>query len=299
MENKLSFEIHVVLVRTLYSLNIGSVSRAMSNMGAIQLHLIQQKCALDYQAQQMAATGQEALQNRLEYTSWDDFYTRNPEGIRIALSARDGRARQLHDLKSGLQFIAKLPNVQKAELTKLYLIFGPEDCGLSGEEVDQAHFACSLPTFGSNWSLNLAQAVLLALFIVRDSWGGVRTTLDGQIGPRQAREAANLDNPHKLPEKILREWIEILGFDLSKRRINAYTVMRRILLHNVPSTKELRIFEAVVQQTIRKLKEHKVLSSQSTKKISPVGVPSESLPGDLQKDKFGSLIVHGDQNPDL
>jgi tRNA/rRNA methyltransferase len=226
-------------------------------MGAHQLHLIQPQCEITYDAQQMAANGQEGLANRKVYTHWDEFLDANPDGIRIALTARDGRARTLHDLKSGLQFIAELPEVKRASLNKIYLIFGPEDCGLAGEEIDRAHFACSLPTYGENWSLNLAQAVLLALFILRDTWGGQRTTLDGQHRPREINDSARTKTKNILPDKVLRDWIETLGFDISKRRINAYTVLRRILLHNVPSTKELRILEAVLQQTLRKLKEHK------------------------------------------
>lgn len=281
--NTLSYEIHVVLVKTLYPINIGATSRAMSNMGAIQLHLIQPQCSLTYEAQQMAANGQEGLSQRLEYSSWEEFHRKNPMGLKIALTARDGRARQLMDLKSRLTELKEMKSVQRSNLNKLYLFFGPEDCGLSGSEIDQAHFACSIPTFGPNWSLNLAQAVLLALFIVRSEWGGTRTELNGQrlpqnpISPRESipQDPALLTSvetqpdgqsdaqptvaTNQLPEKILHEWIEILGFDLSKRRINAFTVMKRILLHNVPTSKELRIFEVVLQQTIRKLKEHRDL----------------------------------------
>lgn len=282
------YEIHIVLVRTLYSLNIGSTSRAMSNMGAHQLHLIKPQCEITFEAQQMAANGQEGLINRKVYPSWDDFLKQNPEGIRIALSARDGRARGLRDFKDSLNSLKSLPDIKRSKLTKLYLFFGPEDCGLTGAEIDCAHFTCSLPTYGSNWSLNLAQATLLSLFIVRDTWGGTRTTLEGQTPPPiltpQSKDSnyslpkshefssesnSNQMKPHltKLsPEKSLYDWIEILGFDLTKRRVNAYTVMKRILLHNVPTSKELRIFEVVVQQTIRKLKEHQYYQKNLSKR---------------------------------
>lgn len=265
----IQYEIHVVLVRTLYPLNIGSVSRAMSNMGAHQLHLIQPQCAINLSAQQMAANGQEGLTLRKEYSSWEQFLELNPSGIRIALSARDGRARSLYDLKDCLQFVKKLPEVTRSNLNKIYLFFGPEDCGLSGAEIDLAHYTCSLPTFGNNWSLNLAQAVLLTLYILRDSWGGQRTTLDSLTNTNIKSSKSTLAPAHpipssevkttksKSPDEILYEWIETLGFDLSKRRVNAFTVMKRILLHNIPTSKELRIFEVVLQQTIRKLKEHK------------------------------------------
>lgn len=260
-DTSLAYEIHVVLVKSIYALNVGSASRAMSNMGALQLHLLQPQCEITYNAQQMAANGQDGLMNRKVYSSWEEFLTQNPEGIRIALTARDGRARTLYDLKSGLGFISQLPEVKRSSLNKLYLFFGPEDCGLSGEEIDYAHYACSLPTYGPNWSLNLAQAVLLALFIVRDNWGGSRTTLDGQVRPREARLMEKSKVGNVLPDQVIKDWIETLGFDLSKRRINAFTVIRRLFLHNVPTSKELRILEVVLQQTLRKLKEYKELQS--------------------------------------
>lgn len=264
-----NYELHVVLVKPIYALNVGSVSRAMSNMGAHKLHLIQPQCEITYEAQQMAANGQEGLQYRTEYKSWSDFFTQNPLGIRIALTARDGRARTVQDLKVGLKNLENLTEVKESNLVKLFLFFGPEDCGLSGEEIDQTHFSCSLPTYGPNWSLNLAQAVLMSLFIVRDSWGGQRTKLDGQQRTKDMifeSNDPNLKIQNSLPDKIIRDWIEILGFDLSKPRINAFTIIRRILLHNVPTPKELQILEAVLQQTIRKLKEYNLLRSSNQTK---------------------------------
>lgn len=263
----LTYEIHVVLAKTLYASNVGAVSRAMSNMGAHQLHLVQPQCQIDYGAQQMAANGQEGLKERKEYSSWNEFFAQNSDGLRIALTARDGRARGLHDLKSTLSSLRDRPDIRRSHSTKIYLFFGPEDCGLTGEEIDRAHYACSLPTYGPNWSLNLAQAVLLTLFILRDQWGGKRTTLDGQIRPRELRQSEKTKTKNLLPDETIYAWLTTLGFDLSKRRINAYTILRRIFLHNVPTAKELRILEVVLQQTLRKLREHKVWS-QEHKKIS-------------------------------
>lgn len=290
IDTVLAYEIHVVLVKSIYALNVGSVSRAMSNMGAHQLHLLQPQCEINYDAQQMAANGQDGLMNRKVYATWDEFFAQNPNGIRIALTARDGRARTLYDLKSGLKFIAQLPEVKRSSLNKIYLFFGPEDCGLSGEEIDHAHYACSLPTYGTNWSLNLAQAVLLALFIVRDNWGGTRTTLDGQFRPREARSEAQAKTGNTLPDQVIKDWIETLGFDLSKRRINAFTVIRRLLLHNVPTSKELRILEVVLQQTLRKLREHRKLTSPQTQS-GAIQSQTESPPQAHLLDDFDRPVV--------
>lgn len=256
-------DIKVVLVRSLYESNVGSTSRAMSNMGMKDLILIAPQCELTFKAQQAAATGQHALQNHIKYQNWDDFFQNQPEGIRIAFSARDGRSRPLWDFAKTLRWLKENESrLQKTEepALPLYLIFGPEDWGLSAEDLELAHFNANIPTWGENSSLNLAQAVLLALFILRSDWGGeIRTPLDGQQPERGSQTRNDI-----FPENTLKQWLEEMGFDISSKKVNAYTVLKRMLLHNVPTPKELHILEIVLQQSIRKLKEWKQLKQTSS-----------------------------------
>ncbi|PIS11786.1 MAG: RNA methyltransferase [Bdellovibrio sp. CG10_big_fil_rev_8_21_14_0_10_47_8] len=250
------FDISTVLVRTIYDSNIGASSRAMANMGVEKLILIDPRCEVTYAAQQAAATGQHALQNRKVYSSWQDFFAAEPEGLRISFTARDGRGRQVRDFAEALNWIKdEHPAFQKSEITPIpvYLIFGPEDWGLSADDLELTHFACAIPTFGDNTSLNLAQAVLLALYTLRLEWGGQRSQLEGQQPPRQT------GTENVFPEKALQQWLQEMGFDISHRRINVYTVLKRMLLHNIPNSKELRVLETVLQQAIRKLREYNEL----------------------------------------
>lgn len=251
----LNYEIRVVLVRSIYERNVGSTSRAMSNMGATRLILVDPKCELTYEAQQAAATGQAGLQNRVVYPSWKSFYAAEPEGIRIAFTARDGRGRLVRDFAETLVQLKSQSLEEPSDETQvIYLIFGPEDWGLSASDLELVHFCCSIPTFGENQSLNLSQAVLLALFILRQNWGGERTRLDGQQPNRNADRL-----PAIFPEETLKRWVTEMGFDISKRRINAYSVLRRMILQNTPTAKEYMMLETVLQQSIRKLQEYNQL----------------------------------------
>ena len=257
---KRPFEVRVVLVRTIYERNIGATSRAMSNMGVDKLILIDPQCELTYEAQKAAATGQGGLQNRTTYKSWDEFLKQEPESIRVAFSARDGKGRQVRDIDDVLSDIKDhAPQFQLKSETPfvVHLIFGPEDWGLSADDLELAHFCACLPTFGENWSLNLAQATLLGMFSLRKLWGGQRTSLDGQQQPRVTEPLEGIDT-----DLTLRTWLEEMGFDLSKKRINVYTVLRRMLLQNTPTRKELVILETVLQQNIRKLREWKTLNNR-------------------------------------
>jgi tRNA C32,U32 (ribose-2'-O)-methylase TrmJ len=50
-----------------------------------------------------------------------------------------------------------------------------------------------------------------------------------------------------------------MGYDLSKPKTNVYTTLKRMLLHNVPTQKELIALETILQQAIRKMKHYNQL----------------------------------------
>jgi len=250
-----NIDIRVVLVRPLYERNVGATSRAMANMGASTLILISPQCEFGIESQKAAATGQSALQNRVVYNSWAEFYEKEPRGFQIATTARDGRGRLAEDLQSTLQKIKDTsPEFSRHLDTPVvfHILFGPEDWGLSGDDIQYANHCCTIPTYGDNTSLNLAQATLLALFIFRSVFGGERAQLDGQQKPREKQK-----KPLIFPDETLRQWLTEMNIDLSKRKINVFTVLRRMLLQNAPSEKEFRMLEIVLQQSIRKMRKPK------------------------------------------
>lgn len=257
---KKAFELRIVLVRTIYERNIGATSRAMANMGFHHLILIDPQCEITLEAHQSAANGQEALQKRVVYPGWKEFYANEPNGLRLALTARDGRGRAVRDLSKALTelhafspFFDSVPDSEDPVV--VHLIFGPEDWGLSAQDIELVHFCCSIPTYGNNTSLNLAQAVLLALFIVRQIWGGEKTRLEGQQ-PDRKKSFESESFPAVFPEESLRLWLQEMGFDLSARKMNVYTVLKRMLLQNTPTPKEYQMLETVLQQSLRKLAEY-------------------------------------------
>lgn len=258
-------DIRIVLVKSLYERNIGATSRAMANMGYSDLILLAPQCDITFEAQQAAATGQYALQNRKVYQNWKEFFASEPQGLMIATTARDGRGRQAQDLATTLKnFLDTNSEIKKQSEVAfpIHIVFGPEDAGLSAEDIQHANFCCSIPTYGENSSLNLAQATLLALFIARSVLGGERTKLDGQQKPKALQKKPE----GVFPDETLRTWLTEMGFTLDKKKINVYTTLKRLLLQNAPSAKEFRVLEIVLQQSLRKLRELKEL--QKTKNIS-------------------------------
>ena len=263
---KKPFDLRVVLVRTIYERNIGATSRAMANMGFQKLILIEPKCEITIEAHQAAANGQLGLQNHIVYSSWKEFYAAEPNSLRISLTARDGRGRVARDLAETLSDLNQTSPFFQVSLDKsvvVHLIFGPEDWGLSSDDIALTNFCCSIPTYGDNTSLNLAQAVLLALFIVRQTWGGEKAKLEGQQ-PERKKSIEGEAFPAVFPAETLRLWLQEMGFDLSARKMNVYTVLKRMLLQNTPTPKEYMMLETVLQQSLRKLSEYNQLRKEKS-----------------------------------
>lgn len=245
-------KIDVVLARTEYSSNLGATARAMANLGADRLILVDPKCELNSKAKQAAAGAQQKLQEHIRHADWSEFYSREPEGFRIALTRRGGSKRRVLPLEDVLKAIAK-----KRARQPLYLIFGPEADGLDSSDLKFVHECCHLPVYGDFASYNLAQAALLTLFIVRQQF-----PVD-QL-PRQT--SGDPDPPARdfyFPDDAIRDWLTAMGFDVNARRSSAYLTLKRLFLQKLPTQHEMQVLESILQQNIRKLKDRTTSPSSS------------------------------------
>ncbi len=204
----------------------------MANMGASRLILIDPKCEhLSQKAKMGAAGAQPLLENATVYNNFDLFYKSEGQGVRLAFTAREGQRRKVDELSLTLKSLGTV--------SPIYFIFGPEDNGLTNEDMAFVNAAVSLPSFGEFKSFNLSQAVLLACFIARDFY-------QPQIQPPTLE-------PLDFPDEELKSWIKAIGFDVRARRASAYRVLRRLFLQNAPRVEEMHVLKSVLQQTLRKL----------------------------------------------
>lgn len=241
-------KLHVVLVRTENPSNIGASLRALANMGGDRLILIDPQCELDSKARQMAAGVASRLAEAVRYDSWKSFYATEGEGLRIAMTRRGGRQRRVSPLAEVLDERKAQATMAASAIQNLYLIFGPEADGLDSEDLEYANFACHLPVHGDFASLNLAQAVLLASFIVRQHFPVQDVAqFTGATEPIAA--------PFYFPEELIKRWITAIGFDIDARRSSAYVTLRRLFMMNQPTRHEYQVLEAILQQNVRKLTE--------------------------------------------
>ncbi len=151
--------ITIVLVRPQFSGNIGSVCRAMKNMGFSKLILVSPaQDPLSTEARMMATSAKDVLQSAKVFPTLEMALT----GFRwiAGTSARKGRNRG--PFISPREICPEI--ITQAHSIPVALLFGPEDKGLTNEELAPCHALICLPTGPALPSLNLAQAVMIVCY---------------------------------------------------------------------------------------------------------------------------------------
>lgn len=145
----------VILVRPKFSENIGAAARSIMNMGLSRLILVSER-EPDQEAMAKMATHNalHVIEGMEIHKNLEDALS--PFAYIIGTTARRGRQRGSE--RSPRQLMGELagflPNNQAA------LMFGPENTGLSNDELKHCQAVSAIPTAGFS-SLNLAQAVAI------------------------------------------------------------------------------------------------------------------------------------------
>ncbi len=167
-------QVRIVLVEPAGPLNVGAIARVMKNMGLQQLVLVKPHCdPLSAEARQMAVHAADLLETATQVSSLPEAL----QGCQRAI-ATTARVRALDTeletprqalpwLLEGIPHHTQLsaPSLtEPAESWQSALIFGPEDRGLSNEELNYAQRFIRIPSSPVYPSLNLAQAVAVCCY---------------------------------------------------------------------------------------------------------------------------------------
>ncbi len=161
--NNLS-QIKVVLFRTSHPGNIGSVARAMKTMGLSQLVLVDPACdPSDPRARALASGAGDVLDAARIYADL-------PSAIAdcvwvLGTSARHRRLAWSLSAPREAMSVA----CQRAAHGKVAVLFGPEQSGLDNEALDLCHQHVFIPANPEYSSLNLAQAVQIICYELRQA----------------------------------------------------------------------------------------------------------------------------------
>ena len=170
--------VHVVLVEPKQPGNIGSVVRAMKNMGLSHLRLVNPVPYRD-----------EAEQRKLGYRSQEiiaaarEFPTLSAalQGISQVFLATAKAGKWKKDFLSPAQAASRVAASAAGE--KIALVFGREDKGVNTDESQLANYFIRIPMAGTYPSLNLSQAVMVVTYEV------FKAVSEGGRGPELPRMA--------------------------------------------------------------------------------------------------------------
>ncbi len=148
-------QVAIVLVRPKFAENIGSAARVAFNMGIKRLILVHETMPDRSLMAKMATHKAAHLLDNMEIHPTIEEALK-PFSVIVGTTARTGKKRTIERTPREVieTIVPDLPNNQVA------IIFGPEDRGLTNDELKYCNYTSSIPTADFS-SLNLAQAVAI------------------------------------------------------------------------------------------------------------------------------------------
>lgn len=146
----------VVLVRPETNANIGAVARAMKNTGLSDLRLVDPGDWRTIETWRTAWNSQELLENARVFRNLDEALQGST--MALALSGRDDKVSVL-DVREGVRQLGTAP-----EGATVCLVFGPEQSGLTFEEMALCGRRASIPSHPAQPSFNLSHAVAITAY---------------------------------------------------------------------------------------------------------------------------------------
>lgn len=154
-----SQDLTFIIVKPRYPGNIGSIARAIRNMGYSKLVFVRPAVLPTHPEARRLAVGAEPLLRKARVV---DTIEEAAKGLHflVGTSRRTGKYRQ--DFVALPDLAASLPKGQKTGI-----LFGPEEKGLSNRDLAYCHLVTTIPSNPDFPSLNLAQSVVVVAYQLR------------------------------------------------------------------------------------------------------------------------------------
>jgi tRNA/rRNA methyltransferase len=247
--NQFLSHIRIVLVEPTGPLNVGSVARIMRNMGLSRLVLVNPQCDPAAEAaQHMAVHGGDVLTAAQVVKTLPEGLT----GCQRAIATTGRLHPQDHPLETPEQALPWLLPQESDPAVEAALIFGPEDRGLSNDELMYAQRWIRIPARADYPSLNLAQAVGVCAYLLH-RWGQAETltaTPQGRAAPLPQpanAEQAPLDQIEFFFQDLESLLLKI-GYLYPHTTASRMAKLRRLLHRTGSSSQELAMLRGILRQ---------------------------------------------------
>jgi len=244
MKGKMKLDsISIVLVRPKFPENIGSVARAMKNMGLSRLIVVSGCSPLHANAYKLASGAEDILERAEEFFTLTEAVSEM--GCVVGMTSRGGKERS--PLLTTETLAKKL--IPLSLKNSIGLAFGSEKEGLTNEELFLCHLYARIPSIESFPSLNLAQAVMVVCYELFQASIEI---------PKQPIQLAQVEQLERMFEHMEKTLIQI-GFLDSNHPKRIMRVLRRLLGRSQMDEREVRILQGIWSQMDRHLNKEKTI----------------------------------------
>lgn len=157
-------QVAVVLVEPTHPGNIGAAARALDNMGVTDFRLVNPCHYFHAEARMLSMNARYLLHQAKTYENLETAIADKQLIIGTTARARD-KIKKLTSLHTLEQILSNYSST-----TSIALVFGTEKSGLRNEHLNLCNEWVYIPTFGKSSSLNLSQAVVVALYELSKSF---------------------------------------------------------------------------------------------------------------------------------
>ncbi len=227
-------QIRIVLVNTSHPGNIGSAARAMKTMGLRDLYLVSPLFFPDHKADELATGATDILQKAKVVSTLEEAISDCT--LVVGTSAR---VRSVPWPLMAPREMAERISQESTE-SKIAIVFGREQSGLTNEELQRCHFHVQIPADAEYSSLNIAAAVQVIAYELRVASLAQETQPEVWDYP-----LANADEVEMFFEHLQTVLVKIEFLKLSAPR-KLMTRMRRLFLRARPDTMEMNMLRGML-----------------------------------------------------
>lgn len=257
-------QIRIVLVNTAHGGNVGSVARAMKNMGMTQLYLVEPREFPSEKAYWRASHAADILDSAVVVETLEEAIA--DCGLVVGTSARERKIPWplLTPRECGERCIFEAAEHPVA------IVFGREDRGLTNEELMKCNYHVHIPANPEYSALNIGAALQVITYEVRMAWlaakAGKEVTFDDWDQKPAKQEQLEFYFQH------LEETLTDLGFVEGRNPRQTMTRLRR--LYNRIRLDEMEL--AILRGTLTSIQNFVYHSKQALKKKQDTGGGGES-----------------------
>lgn len=259
VDNLFPQAVHVVLVEPEQAGNVGSVARALANMGVGGRWIAVAEDADRFEqlkhkdGKKMAVHAAPRLETLERVPTLDALVASTGDrALFLGLTSKVGSPSRPHPMTVVEAAARLLDKLEDGTVAEAFLVFGRESDGLSNDEVRLCDWIVTIPSDPAYDSLNLAQAVLLVCWeLRRGPW--VRrqaAAVPGAPPPKPGQRERLIDNVLSLAEEC--------GFVLPGDPHKMRPKLERILAKLPPHIEEARTLHGFLDQVRRSLRKGEI-----------------------------------------